>query len=61
LSEATFDPALATGQTVAKPRLDQGMNFGTFILFMGILGAGLLFVAYSIYQDIEAAGTPATS
>ncbi len=37
------------------------MNFGTFILFMGILGAGLLFVAYSIYQDIEAAGTPATS
>ncbi len=37
------------------------MNFGTFILFLGILAAGLLFVAYSIYSDVEAAGTVQTS
>jgi PiT family inorganic phosphate transporter len=45
----------------AKPSLDQGMNFGTFILFLGILTAGLLFVAYSIYSDISQAGTAVTS
>ena len=48
-------------QPAARPNLDKGFNPLTMILFMGILGAGLLFVAYSIYADIEATGAKVTS
>jgi inorganic phosphate transporter, PiT family len=43
------------------PKLDQGINPITAILFVGVLAAGVLFVAYSIYNDIDAAGTKVTS
>ena len=57
----TLDPAMQAHPSAGRPKLDQGMNFGTFILFIGILTAGLLFVAYSIYSDVEAAGSVQTS
>ncbi len=38
------------------PKLDQGFNPLAAIIFMGVVGAGILFVAYSIYSDIDAAG-----
>jgi PiT family inorganic phosphate transporter len=43
------------------PDLDAGSHPLTYIILLGILGAGLLFVAYSIYADIDAAGAPVTS
>ena len=43
------------------PKLDHGVNPLTLILFMGVLAAGLLFAAYSIYSDIDAAGAKLTS
>ena len=43
------------------PDLDQGQNPLTLIILMGVLGVGLLFVAYSIYQDIDQTGTRVTS
>src|SRR5262249_25757108 len=39
------------------PKLDRDVNPITAILFMGVLAAGILFVAYSIYSDIDATGT----
>jgi inorganic phosphate transporter, PiT family len=42
----------------SRPNLDQGANFITIVLFGGILAAGLLFTAYSVYVDISEAGTP---
>src|SRR5579862_5600844 len=48
------------GQTIepaSRPNLDKGFNPLTMIIFFGILAAGLLFVAYSIYSDVEATGT----
>src|SRR6202041_2108925 len=48
-------------QPASKPNLDKGFNPLTMILFFGILAAGLLFVAYSIYSDIDATGTKVTS
>jgi PiT family inorganic phosphate transporter len=39
------------------PKLDHDVNPITAILFMGVLAAGILFVAYSIYSDIDATGT----
>ncbi len=43
------------------PRLDHQTNPLTAIIFLGVIAAGLLFVAYSIYTDIDAAGTKVSS
>ena len=51
---APADPAL-------RPNLDKGFNPLTMILFCGILAAGLLYGAYSIYVDIDATGMPVTA
>jgi inorganic phosphate transporter, PiT family len=39
------------------PRLDHETNPLTLILFFGLLAAGILLVAYSIYTDVNATGT----
>src|SRR5215472_16368569 len=43
------------------PNLDRGFNPLAGINFLGVLAAALLFVAYSIYQDMDATGTRVTS
>jgi PiT family inorganic phosphate transporter len=50
-----------TIQPASRPNLDKGFNPLTLIIFFGILAAGLLFVAYSIYADVNATGTKVTS
>jgi PiT family inorganic phosphate transporter len=44
-----------------RPNLDKGFNPLTMILFGGILAAGLLYIAYSLYADIDATGVKVTS
>ena len=44
-----------------RPNFDQGFNPLTMILFGGILAGGLLFVAYSLYTDVDATGMKDTS
>jgi inorganic phosphate transporter, PiT family len=53
----SIEPAARYG----GPKLDQGHNPLAVILFMGVIAAAILFVAYSIYSDINAAGTRITS
>src|ERR1700744_4730932 len=48
-------------QPASRPNLDKGFNPLTMIIFFGILAAGLAFVAYSIYSDVDATGTKVTS
>jgi inorganic phosphate transporter, PiT family len=43
------------------PDLDRGQHPLTGIILMGVLAGGLLFVAYSIYADIDATGAKVTS
>src|SRR5580698_3720658 len=43
------------------PKLDHATNPLAAILFMGVVGAAILFVAYSIYSDIDAAGVKISS
>jgi inorganic phosphate transporter, PiT family len=43
------------------PQLDQTVNPLAAIVFMGVVTAGILFVAYSIYADIDATGTRITN
>jgi PiT family inorganic phosphate transporter len=48
----SIEPALRRG-----PDLDRGFHPLTGIIYMGIIAAALLFVAYSIWMDIDATGT----
>src|SRR4051812_36455861 len=64
MTDMTVNSALGEGapnQPAARPNLDKGFNPLTLILFLGILAAGLLFVAYSIYADVEATGVRITT
>src|SRR5882724_10362721 len=64
MTDMTLNSSLADGapiQPAARPNLDKGFNPLTMILFFGILAAGLLYVAYSIYSDVDATGTKVTS
>jgi inorganic phosphate transporter, PiT family len=64
MTDVTLNSSIAAGgpvQPASRPNLDKGFNPLTMILFFGILAAGLLFVAYSIYSDVEATGTRVTT
>ncbi len=64
MSDITLNSGLTDGQTIepaSRPNLDKGFNPLTMILFFGILAAGAIFVAYSIYVDIDATGTKVTT
>jgi PiT family inorganic phosphate transporter len=47
--------------TVAKPKLDSPSNPIAVILFFGFLAAGILYMAYSVYVDVDAAGVTTTT
>jgi PiT family inorganic phosphate transporter len=53
----SIEPARQAG----RPNLDKGFNPLTLILFFGVLAAGLLFVAYSLYADVGATGAKVTT
>jgi inorganic phosphate transporter, PiT family len=46
---------------VDKPKLDAPPNPLALILFFGVLGAGVLFVAYSLYVDVGDSGMKTTT
>jgi PiT family inorganic phosphate transporter len=52
----SIEPALRKG-----PDLNSGFHPLTGIIYMGVVAAALLFVAYSIYADVDATGTRVTS
>ncbi len=63
MTDIPFNSALGAApvQPASRPNLDKGFNPLTMILFFGILAAGLLYVAYSIYADIDATGMRVTA
>src|SRR6187402_1322622 len=64
MTDVAFDGAVADGapiQPASRPNLDKGFNPLTMILFFGILAAGVLYVSYSIYADVDATGTKVTT
>jgi PiT family inorganic phosphate transporter len=44
-----------------RPDLDRSFHPMAGIAFMGVIGIALLFVAYSIYADVDATGAPVTT
>jgi PiT family inorganic phosphate transporter len=53
----SIEPAARSG----GPKLDHGINPLQGIIYLGVVAAALLFVAYSIYSDVDATGTRVTS
>ena len=51
-----IEPAVRRG-----PDLDRGFHPLSGIIFMGVIGAAILFVAYNIYGDVSATGTRVTT
>jgi PiT family inorganic phosphate transporter len=51
-------PALPASK---RPNLDRGFNPITAIIFFGVLAGGLLFVAYSLYVDVDGTGAKVTT
>jgi PiT family inorganic phosphate transporter len=45
----------------SRPQLEQAMGFRTGLLFLAILAAGLLYVAYSVYEDVNVTGARPTT
>src|SRR5882757_92187 len=56
MTDMTMNQATLQGgqspQTAGRPNLDGGFNPLTAIIFFGVVAAGLLFVSYSIYEDV---------
>jgi len=52
----SIEPARTKG-----PKLDGGLHPLQGIIYMGVVAAALLFVAYSIHADVDATGTKVTS
>jgi PiT family inorganic phosphate transporter len=52
----SIEPARTKG-----PKLDGGLHPLQGIIYMGVVAAALLFVAYSIHADVDATGTKITS
>jgi len=63
MTDFALSQTMDTGpvQPAARPNLDKGFNPLTLIVFFGIMAAGLLFVTYSIYADVDATGTKVTT
>jgi inorganic phosphate transporter, PiT family len=64
MTDFTLNPSMTGAEPIqpaSRPNLDKGFNPLTMIIFFGILATGLLFVAYSIYADIDATGAKVTT
>jgi PiT family inorganic phosphate transporter len=61
MTDVTALPGLIEPARRKGPDLDRGQHPLTAIILLGILAAGLFFVAYSIYQDLDATGARVTS
>ncbi len=61
MADAALHARTVTGARPVRPSLDRGFDPRTAWVFLGLLGAGLLFVAYSLYADVDASGTRTTT
>src|SRR3981189_2554254 len=59
---ATNPPiALAPAEAIGRPHLDHPIEPLTVIIFLGIIGSALLFVAYSLFGDVAETGAKVTT
>jgi inorganic phosphate transporter, PiT family len=56
--QGSLEPAITPK---SRPDLDKGFNPLTLLLFFGLLAGGLLYVAYSLYVDVNETGAKLTT
>ena len=61
MTDATLQIVAETDAPAVRPRLDQALDPGTAIMFLLLLAGGLLYVAYSLYADVDASGARTTT
>src|ERR1700751_2862891 len=61
MADAALNAEAMTGGRPGRPSLDRGSDPRQAIIFLLLLGAGLLFVAYSLYSDVAASGANTTT
>ncbi|WP_342361232.1 inorganic phosphate transporter [Terrarubrum flagellatum] len=61
MSYVAADPNLVSPTPQKGPKLDHETNPITMIIFLGMLAAGLLYTAYSVYTDVSASHMPVTT
>jgi PiT family inorganic phosphate transporter len=61
MSDITALPGSIEPAAKKGPNLDGGVHPLQAIIYLGVVAAALLFVAYSIYSDVDATGTKVTS
>jgi PiT family inorganic phosphate transporter len=61
MADVALQAQSGAGTIGVRPKLDRGFDPRTVIIFLGLLGAGVLFVAYSLYADVSASGTRVTT
>ena len=61
VADAGLQPQAGAGTVGGRPHLDRGFDSRTVIIFLGLLGAGLVFVAYSLYENVDASGAITTT
>ena len=60
MTDITASPGVIPA-TEGRPKLDHPVNPLAGILFFGVIGAALLFVAYSLYSDVQTTETRVTT
>ena len=61
MADVALHAQAGTGAIGVRPRLDRGLDPRTAIFFLLLLAAGVFFVAYSLYSDVEASGAKTTT
>ena len=61
MTEAALHAQAGTGTIAVRLSLDRASDPRAVFIFLGLLGVGLLFVAYSLYADVDASGTRTTT
>src|SRR5271168_3903488 len=61
MADAALHAEAMTGGSPVRPSLDRGSDPRQAIIFLLLLGAGLLFVAYSLYSDVAESGVKTTT
>jgi PiT family inorganic phosphate transporter len=61
MADVALHAQTGAGAIGVRPRLDRALDPRTAIFFLLLLAAGVFFVAYSLYSDVEASGTRTTT
>src|ERR1700751_3488334 len=61
MADAALNAEAMPGGSPVRPSLDRGSDPRQAIIFLLLLGGGLLFVAYSLYSDVAESGAKTTT